>query len=296
MNEKYKGIFPALLTPFTADEQINFTALEKLINRLLQKGVSGFYVDGSTGESFLLSMEERIALIKAAARFNQGRGTMIAQVGCIATKDAVQLAETAKEAGYDAVSSVAPFYYRFTFNEIKKYYYDIVNAVDLPMIIYNIPAFSGVTLSVEQMGELLSDPRMIGLKHTSTDYFAMRQFKTAFPDKIIFNGFDETFLAGLSMGAQAAIGSTYNFMPEPFIRIFDLFNRGEIEEAVNLQAETDKIISMLCKYGVMAGEKAILSDMGIPMGGVRAPFTDLTPAQKAELIAIVKTIFPYEAA
>ncbi len=290
MTDKFKGIFPALLTPFDANDRIHFEALQMLTERLLGQGVAGFYVDGSTGESFLLSMEERKALIKAAAAYNLGRGTLIAQIGCISTKDAIELAKTAKECGYDAVSSVAPFYYRFSFEEIKKYYYDVVNAADIPMIIYNIPAFSGVTFSVEQMGEFLKDPRFIGIKHTSSDYFVLRQLKTAFPDKIMFNGFDETFLAGLSMGAEAAIGSTYNFMPEIFIRIYKHFLAGEIEAAAKLQAEADKIITLLCRYGVMAGAKAILTDMGIPMGSVRAPFIDLTDEQKAELIGLAKTI------
>ena len=290
MNEKFKGIFPALLTPFDTEDKINFCSLKLLIERLLQQGVSGFYVDGSTAESFLLSVEERKSIITAAADYNQGKGAMIAQIGSIATKDAIDLAKTAKACGYDAISSVAPFYYKFSFTEIKKYYYDIVNAVDIPMIIYNIPAFSGVTLSVEQMGDFLKDPRFIGVKHTSTDYFAMRQFKTAFPDKIMFNGFDETFLAGLSMGAEAAIGSTYNFMAKPFIQIFDLFHNDKIAEAAALQERVDKVIAVLCKYGVIPGCKAILTDMGIPMGTARAPFMDLKTAQKEDLFNIVKTI------
>ena len=293
MNEKYKGIFPALLTPFHQNGEINFESLKLLVERLLSQGVSGFYVDGSTGEAFLLSMEERKAVIRAAAEYNQRRGTLIAQIGCIATKDAIALAQYAEACGYNAVSSVAPFYYKFSYEEIKKYYYDIVNAVNIPMVIYNIPAFSGVNLTVAQMGEFLSDPRFIGVKHTSSDYFAMRQFKTAYPDKIMFNGFDETFLAGLSMGAESAIGSTYNFMAQTFIRILALFQEGNIKEAAKLQEKADSIIALLCNYGVIAGCKAILTESGIPMGPMRAPFTDLTNAQKADLICTVKEILKW---
>ena len=290
MDEKFKGVFPALLTPFDAEGSVNFCSLELLVESLLDQGVTGFYVDGSTGEAFLLSMEERKDVIRSVAEYNHGRGVLIAQVGCISTKDAIDLAKVAEASGYDAISSVAPFYYKFSFDQIKKYYYDIVNAVSIPMVIYNIPAFSGVNLSVEQMGEFLKDPRFIGVKHTSSDYFAMRQFKTAFPDKIMFNGFDETFLAGLSMGAEAAIGSTYNFMAPSFIRILELFHSGNIIEAADLQEKVDRIITVLCKYGVMAGCKAILTAKGIPMGCVRAPFTDLTDEQKADLLKVVQDI------
>ncbi len=285
MERNFKGIFPALITPFDREDRVNTGALGQLIEMLLGQGVAGFYVDGSTAEAFLMSFDERRTVIETAAAANAGRGTMIAQVGCISTKQSVELARFAQQCGYHAISSVAPFYYKFSFEEIRRYYFDLADAVDLPLIIYNIPAFSGVNLSVSQMGQFLSDPRFIGVKHTSPDYFALRQFKTAFPDKYMLNGFDETFLAGLSMGADGAIGSTYNFMAPTFVRIHDLFLRGEIRAAAALQEKADRVIAVLCKYGVMQGVKVILTRIGIPAGVARAPFIDLTEAQKDELWA-----------
>ena len=284
MNEKFKGIFPALLTPFDENGDICFSSLRVLVEKLLAQGVKGFYVDGSTGEAFLLTFEERKAIIKAVAEYARGRCTLIAQIGCISTRQAVALARFAQSCGYDAVSSVAPFYYKFSFAEIKKYYFDIADAVDIPVLIYNIPVLSGVNLSVEQMGEFFSDPRFIGVKHTSTDYFALRQFKTAFPEKVMLNGFDETFLAGLSMGADGAIGSTYNFMAERFLRIHKAFTEGDIGQAAALQEQADKIIALLCKYGVIPGCKAILTQAGVPMGDCRPPFVTPGEKQKEEFL------------
>ncbi len=280
MYEKFKGIFPALLTPFNEDESINFDALKQLVNRLIAQGVKGFYVDGSTGEAFLLTIEERKQLIRAVAEYAKGKCTLIAQIGNIALPDAIELARCAKDAGYDAISSVPPFYYKFNFAEIKRYYFAIADAVDLPMIIYNVPVYTGVSFTAEQMAEFLQDDRFIGVKHTSSDYFALRQFRSAFPDKVMLNGFDEMLLAGLSLGANGAIGSTYNFMPEKFIRIYELFNKGQLEEAVRLQEEADRMIAALCKVGVMQGEKAILTKLGVPMGKLRAPFIDISDEQK----------------
>ena len=287
MYEQFKGIFPALITPFDERDEINFDVLRVLMERLISQGVKGFYVDGSTGEAFLLSFAERKALLSGAAEINAGRATMIAQIGCISTKQAIELAKHAEQCGYHAVSSVAPFYFKFSFEEIRRYYYAIADAVSIPVILYNIPGLSGVNLSVEQMACFLRDPQFIGVKHTSSDYFAMRQLKTAFPDKVIFNGFDETFLAGLSMGADGAIGSTYNFMADTFIRIQSLFDEGRIAEAAALQEKADKVIAVLCRYGVIPGVKAILTKMGIPAGVSRAPFADLTDAQKDELFCAV---------
>lgn len=291
MYDRFKGIFPALLTPFNENDEINFDALRMLIERLIAQGVNGFYVDGSTAEAFLLSFEERKKLIEQTAAICAGRTTLIAQVGCISTKQSIELAKTAEACGYDAISSVAPFYYKFTFEEIRKYYFDLADAVGIPVIIYHIPVLSGVSFSVDQMSCFLRDERFAGIKYTSADYFTLRQFKTAFPQKVILNGFDETFLAGLGMGADGAIGSTYNFMADKFIRILELFRQGRIHEAAELQKEADIIIAALCKVGVMQGEKAILTKMGIPMGPTRAPFIDLTDAQKEELF---RTVFRSE--
>ncbi len=285
----YKGVYTALLTPFDENDNVNTQELVKLVEFNLKKGVDGFYVDGSTAEAFLLSFEERKLILKTVADVAKGRCKLIAHIGCVSTKQAVELAKYAENLGYDAVSSVAPFYYKFSFDEIKNYYFTIVDSVNLPMIIYNIPTYSGVNMSVEQIGGFLKDERFIGVKHTSTDYFALRRFKTAFPDKTLFNGFDETFLAGLSMGADGAIGSTFNFMAEKFIKIQELFDNNDVHAAAKLQEEVDIIIAALCECGVMQGEKAILNHMGINMGTTRAPFLPLSKEAEEKLI---KTVMP----
>jgi len=228
--EKFKGIFPALLTPFDSRNKISETALAQLIEMNIQKGVRGFYVCGSTAEVFLLREEERKALYRLVKDIAGDRVTLIAHVGDVSTEKAQEYARLAEELGYDAISAVAPFYYKFSFDEIKRYYFDIVSAVDLPMVVYNFPNFSGVNLSVDQIGQFLGDDRFLGVKHTSNDYFALSQFKTAFPHKVIYNGFDEMMLAGLSMGADGGIGSTYNFMADKFIRLMSLFAENRMDE------------------------------------------------------------------
>ena len=283
MNEIFKGIFPALLTPFDENDDVNTEVLCQLIDYNLAKGVQGFYVGGSTAEAFLLSEEERLLVMKTVSEHVGGRCTLIAHIGCISTGQSIKLAQTAKELRYDAISAVAPFYYKFNFNEIKKFYYDIVDAVDLPMIIYNFPAFSGVNLTVDNVKEFLCDNRFIGVKHTSSDHFALEQFKALFPDKLLYNGYDETFLAGLSMGADGAIGSTFNLMAEKFIQIREAFLKEDMKTAQKIQKEANVIIQALCKVGVMQGEKAIMDGLGFDFGPARAPFAPLTEEQKKEL-------------
>lgn len=287
MNNKFQGIFPALLTPFDGNDQVNTTVLNELVDYNLNKGVNGFYVGGSTAEAFLLSEEERLKIMKTVSDRAAGKCTLIAHIGCISTAQSIKLAKAAADMGYDAVSSVAPFYYKFSFEEIKKFYFDIANAVELPMLIYNFPAFSGVTLTVNNIKEFLTDDRFLGVKHTSSDYFALEQFKAAFPNKVVYNGYDEMFLAGLAMGADGAIGSTFNFMAEKFIHIRELFQKSDIKDAQKAQQEANVIIQALCKVGVMQGEKAVLDALGFDFGPARSPFAPLSEAQKNELLSTV---------
>lgn len=280
MKNKFKGIFPALLTPFDSNGTVNTDALKALVKWNMEKGVDGFYVGGSTAEAFLLSDTERELVYRTAAEAADGRVTLIAHIGSISTAQAIHFGKIAEELGYDAVSAIAPFYYKFSFEQIKKHYYGIVNSVDMPMIIYNFPNFSGVNLSVEEVAEFFCDDRFIGIKHTSNDFFALEQFKSNFSDKLVFNGFDEMFLSGLVMGADGGIGSTYNFMAEKYIKIKRLFSGGKTEEALSIQRECNRIIKALCKVGVMEGEKEILCQLGFDFGHARAPFSELTAEQK----------------
>lgn len=287
---KFSGIFPALLTPFDNDGKINYTELEKLLNYCIGKGVHGFYVSGSSGEAFLLSFEERKELFSAVAKICKGRCTLIGQVGCISTSLSLQLAQHCEKEGYDAVSSVAPFYYKFGFEEIKNYYNTIAENTNIPMLIYNIPALTGIGFTSEQFDCFLNNERYMGVKFTANDYFTLERIKTAHPDKIIYNGYDEMMLCGLIMGADGGIGTTYNFMPEKFLGIYNLFNKGDIEGARALQSEANAIIEVLIKVGVLPGSKYLLSKLGIDMGNCREPFKTLSDDDKKLLDSVFDLI------
>jgi len=284
---KFKGVFPALLTPFDSNNKINAKELEKLIKFNMDKGASGFYCGGSTSEAFLLSLDERKYLYDIAKDTTNGKCTLIAHVGCISTDESIELAKYAEKLNFDAVSSVAPFYFKFTFDEIKDHYFNIVNAVNAPMIIYNFPAFSGVNLTTANISEFLQDDRFIGLKHTSNDYFALERFKSKFPSKVMYNGFDEMFLCGLAMGADGGIGSTYNLMIEKFVAIYKLFNENKIDEARKIQNCANNVIESLCKYGVFQSEKEVLNMLGFDFGICRKPFKPLSSEDAKALRAAV---------
>lgn len=284
-----EGIFPALLTPFDGRNVVDHEALGRLVDALVKRGVQGFYVCGSTGEAFLLSLEERKAVLETVVKANGGRAAVICHVGAIGTDLSLELARHAAGAGVDAISSIPPFYYKFSPDEVAGFYLDLAEGAGVPVIPYNFPALSGVTLTKELMGRLRSHPLIVGVKFTSNDLFQLEQMKREDPELLVFNGFDEIFLAGLSMGADGAIGSTFNFMPEKFLAIRAAFAAGDMGRARAEQAVANEVIQALIGTGkLLAAQKYLVELQGIPFGGCRKPFVGLTEADRASLRAVAE--------
>ena len=271
-----KGIYAALLTPFNDDGSINFDSITKLVEFNIAQGLHGLYVCGSTGESPLMSEEERIAILRHVAKVVNGRIKLIAHVGTISTDSAVRMAKVAEQCAYDAVSAVVPFYFSFSAEAIKGYYKDIIAATSLPMVIYNFPGSSGFNGMLDMVNELIDEPKLVGVKHTSVNLFDLERFKNLKKPLVVFNGFDEMLIGGLSMGADGGIGSTYNFMGKIILDIYNAFNKGDMAAAQEAQNKANRIIDAMIPYGVFAMEKAILTELGIPMGNCRKPFTPLS--------------------
>ena len=243
MDKKLKGIMPALMTAFdAATESISKENTAALVKKLKLAGVHGFYVGGSSGEMVLCSVKERMELLETVMEAS-GDLTVIAHTGAMSTADAILLSRHAESSGADAISSVTPLYYKYSFREIKHYYSRLCEAVNIPVIIYNIPALTGTALDFGQLSELLSIDGVGGMKFTSSDFFLLNSLKQEFPDKVFYNGCDEMLLSGLSAGADGGIGTTYNFMPEMFLSIFELFNNGRMKEANAVQSLAKKIIA-----------------------------------------------------
>jgi N-acetylneuraminate lyase len=288
--QKLTGIIPALITPYAKNGDVSSGSVRKLVRVLLKKGVDGFYVCGSTGEAFMLSQEERKFVLETVIDEVAGSKPVIAHVGCIGSLQSAELAKHAKKAGATAISSITPFYYGFSFSEIKAYYQYLVDAAGLPLVVYNFPGNSGVDLSLEEIGQLVGLDGVVGIKHTSYDLFTMEQIKNISRDTIIFNGHDEVHLGALSLGSDGAIGSTFNIMPEKFIQISRLFSERKMEEALEVQREANRVISLLIKIGVMPAVKAVLELQGIECGNCRPPFRIVTEEERDMLRVVLESL------
>lgn len=285
--DKFEGVFTALITPFDKDDNINEDSLRRVIRYNLDDGVSGFYVCGSTGEWPLLTIDERKRILEIVKDEVGDKASIIVNIGCISTRFSIDLARHSEDVGVSAISSFPPIYYRFTREEIKRYYFDIAESTSVPLIIYYIPSFTNIEMSLDYLLELLSHKNIIGVKFTSMDLFMLERIKTL-SGKIVFNGFDEVFLAGLSLGADGMIGSTCNFVPDIITSIYNSFKSGDLKSAYSYQQKLNRIIKDILGFGVIPAIKEILNMAGFECGKPRKPFKALDEDDKAKLSSLIK--------
>lgn len=290
MNRPLSGYYAALLSPFSDDGQkIREDELGRLVRHVASQGLDGIYVGGSTGEAFLLSESERMRILAVSLEAAEGL-TAIAHVGDINPDVSLRLAREAARLGYHAISAIPPFYYPYKFPEIRAHYARLATATDLPFVIYNFPALSGVRLSPEQLSDLMSLPNVVGVKNTCPDHYALERLRRAAPEKTILNGHDETLLAGLALGCDGGIGSTYNIQGELIVRIGRALDEGRVDDARHLQNQANELIDILVRYGVLPTLKRFLSNIGFSVGPCRAPFAPLSDDACAAIDAAAATL------
>ncbi len=276
-----KGIFSALLTSFDAEGKINEKGLRQIVRHNIDKmKVDGLYVGGSTGENFLLSFEEKKEIFRIAKDEAKNDIKLIAQVGALNINEAVELAKYATELGYDAISAVTPFYYKFNFDEIKEYYNTIINSVENDLIVYSIPFLTGVNISVEQFAELFENEKIIGVKFTAADFYLLERLRKAYPEHLIYAGFDEMMLPAAVLNVDGAIGSTFNVNGIRARKIFELAQEGNVKEALKIQNITNDLITDILGNGLYQTIKAILELQGVEAGYCKKPMSVSTAEQK----------------
>lgn len=289
-NIRFKGVIPALVSPLNEDGSVKEKVLRKLINWHLKAGCKGFYICGATGEGTVMKPEARKVMAEITVDEAKGRGFIIDHVGAIDLKTALELAKHASDTAVDAISSVPPFFYKYGQEEIFDYYEALAGSSDVPVLMYASP-LSGISITPEMVEELMSIKNMIGLKWTSYNYYEMRKIKELNNGDInVINGPDETFLCGLIMGADGGIGATYNIMPEVFVKLFDSFVKGDVDEAQKAQFKANRIIHILLKYGVLNGIKDILEMIGFDVGNCTFPLKRFAVSEQEDFRAEIRAL------
>jgi len=268
--EWFKGILPALVTPFVDRGTIDESAYRALIRHLLPH-VNGVVPIGTTGEFVYLSTEEKRRAVAIALDEVAGRVPVIAGTGCASTRETVALTRYAQDAGARAALIVAPYYLKPTYNEVYEHY-EAVNRVGLPIILYNIPQCAGTHLEWWTAEGLAHLDNVVGIKDSSGDMpFLMALFEKIKGMVSIFCGHDEIVTAALAMGADGAILASANLIPDIWQQIFAAVKRGDMAQAQALQAKIQILVRLVVRQGSVQAVKEGLQMMGLNVGDGRLP-------------------------
>ena len=274
---KYQGIIPAFYACYDDDGNISPDRVREMTRWLIEQGVKGLYVGGSSGECIYQGKEERKVVLENVMAEAKGKITVIAHVACNNTADSCELAAHAESLGVDAIAAIPPIYFKLPPHAIAKYWNDMSAAApNTDFIIYNIPQLAGVSLSVPLLKEMLKNPRVIGVKNSSMPTQDIQMW--ADEGAIVFNGPDEQLISGLVMGAVGGIGGTYSVMPKLYVELYRCVKAGEMAKALEIQNDCCRIIYKLCSgHGNMyAMIKETLRKLGCPnCGSVRAPLAEI---------------------
>lgn len=265
------GVLPALVTPFDENEDFDEGRMRAIVDFLINRGVNGLYVTGSTGEAFMMSPEERKRVLEVVTDEVKGRVPVIAHIGAISTHLSIDLARHAEKVGADALSSVPPFYWGFAQDQVVSYYTDITAATDLPMCAYNVP-LAGL-FGFDLIKRLADIPGVQGIKYTAPTHFEIMRLKAEIgSDFIIYSGADEMAMSGLGFGADGIIGSFYNCIPEIFLGLYEAVRAGDTAEAKRLQEVGNAIIFFSLARNPIAAIKRMMAWQGADAGYCRKPF------------------------
>ena len=280
--KEIKGIIVPILTPMHEDETVNYEELVNQIERLIAAGVHGIFVFGTNGEGYILDEEEKAEIIRVAVKTVNGRVPVYAGTGCVSTRDTIRMSRKAKELGADVLSIITPSFAAASQEELIRHYETVANAVDMPILLYNIPARTGNALAPATVQKLSQVANIVGAKDSSGNFDNILQYieKTRGGDKpfTVLSGNDSLILWTLLAGGHGAIAGCANVFPHTMVSIYEKFIAGDLEGARNAQ-DSIRPFRDIFKFGnPNTIVKTAVKELGYPVGLCRAPFNSLSPA------------------
>lgn len=284
--EKIIGLVAAGFTPMNEDGSLNLPVVDDLADHLVESGVSGVFVCGSTGESLSLTTDERKQCLERWTKACAGRIKVIAHVGHNSLPDAEELARHAGACGVDGISAMPSTFFKPRSMEVLVDWCASVAgaAPDLPFYYYHIPGMTGVTQKMHDFLRAAEDriPSLAGVKFTHSDLMDYRQCLTFGDGKFdVLFGTDEIMLSALAMGAKGFIGSTYNLAPRLYLEIISAFEAGRMEDARSRQSKSIDMVDRLLALGALPAFKSVMRLHGVDCGPARAPFPSFGEAEHA---------------
>ena len=287
MSQKFRGAIPALITPFTADNQIDADGYRRNIEFAVKNGVSAIVPCGTTGESATLSAEEHMKVVDIA--IESSKVPVIAGTGSNSTDEAIMFTKHAADAGADAALIITPYYNKPTQNGLVAHFEKIANTVDIPIILYNVPSRTGVDMSVATIAQLAKHPNVVGIKEATGDMGKASEIiaKTIDDNFVLLSGDDIATLPLMSIGGTGVISVTANILPGKISEMVSLFEKGETKKAMAIHQELVPIMKTLFIETNPIPVKTAVGLLGLAAGPLRMPMTPMLPANleilKAEL-------------
>ncbi|MEV3957439.1 4-hydroxy-tetrahydrodipicolinate synthase [Streptomyces albogriseolus] len=274
----------AMITPFTPSGAPDLDGAQRLADHLVTQGCDGLVLSGTTGESPTTTDAEKRSLITAVREAVGSRAALVAGVGTPDTAHTVTLAREAEQAGADALLLVAPYYSRPPQDAIEAYVRETADAAGLPVVLYDIPARTGVRVEPDTLLRLAEHPRVVAVKDCSNDFLAAQKVM-ARTDLAYYAGCDEHNLALRAVGGAGCVSTVANVAPSAVRSVLDAFDHGDTAEAVRLQHRLTPLIEALMASGLpgTVTAKALLPTLGLPAGPVRPPLRPADPRTTAAL-------------
>jgi 4-hydroxy-tetrahydrodipicolinate synthase len=285
MSIAFKGIVPALITPMTRDEELDEAGLRTLVDRLIDSGVHGLFVLGTNGEFISLSEQEKLRVARIAVEQSRGRVPVIAGTGAYATREVVELNKKMQDQGVDAVSVITPYFNGATQPELFKHYERIAQSTSLPVMLYTIPAKTGITLNIDTVRRLSEIPNIRGIKDSGGDFDRLVQLIGLRRDDFaVFTGTDSMILWTLMAGGDGAVAATTNAVPSVVMSIWNNFQKGDIAAARKSQEALRPLRDAFALGTLPVVLKTAADILGMPAGPARSPVQPLDDAAREKLL------------
>ena len=289
-NVNLSGVLPALVTPFDANNEIDFGAFENLLNHFREAGVTGWVPNGSTGEYFSQSTKERRAVLQFVKDFANDDEILIAGTNAPATREVIEQTAMAREIGYDNVLLAPPFYTRPTEEELIRHYETVLAEVDINLVLYNYPAKDGVDIGFQLLDHFAENPRVIGIKESSGVLQRAIDISSRYKGKIqLVSGSDDIALDFMFWGADSWICGPSNCMAQACCDLDRAYKAGELVRAKEIMAKLYRAMNILESGKFVQKIKYGCELQGLPVGECRAP---LGPLTKDEMAALKEAMEP----
>lgn len=286
---KPQGIITPILTTLTQEETFDKAEYRAFIDRLIGAGVSGIFPLGTNGEFYAFSKEEKLEIIEAAVEAVDGRVPVYAGTGCVTTKETIELSQAAKSLGVDCLSVISPYFVGVSQEDIYRHFSAVAKAVELPMLLYNIPARTGNNIDCKTVKKLAQYENIIGIKDSSGNFDNTLKYIENTQERLcVLAGSDSLILWTLMAGGTGAISGCSNVFPELMVSIYQLWSEGRLEEANAAQKKIRPFRNVMQMGNPNSVVKRAVQLLGYNVGPAREPSNCENPVIDAALQEVFK--------